>query len=141
MKQKKKRDKKYTPKPCVKPLGIRDAVKFEMPALAALEALGLGHFQETHVYDMLSCVDLVRRTAPDGDPVLAPAQLVVEAIAGIQRHQVESGKPEVSDEDMALLRQHMGRMISYLRGVPNVEIWRASKAANDEFNRLGALRV
>lgn len=138
---KKKRDKRYKPKPCVKPLGIRDALKFEMPALAALEALGLGHFQESHVYDMLSCVDIVRRTAPDGDPVLAPAQLLVEAIAEMQHRKVRTGKPGVSGDEMQLLREHMGKMISYLRGVPNVQIWRASHAAIEEFNRLGALRV
>jgi hypothetical protein len=140
-KPKKKRDKPYREKPCVKPLGIRDVLKFEMPALAALEALGRDHFEERHVYDMLSCVDMVRRIAADGDLILTPARILVDVVKEMQQRKVRTGRAGASGEEMKLLREHMGKMITFLRGVPNVDIWRASKAAIDEFNKLGALRV
>lgn len=141
MKTKKKRDKKYTPKPCVKPLGIRDGQAFEFPAYSALEALGRDHFEEQHVYNLLQYVDLARRLAPDGAAILPVCQLMVEAVAEMQHRQDRTGRPGASGDEMKLLRANVGQVISYVRGFSNAEIWRASQAAIAEFNRLGALKV
>lgn len=141
MKAKKKRDKKYVPKVVAKPLGIRDNLKLEMPALQALEALGREHFVEQHVYDLLSCADLVKRTTPLDDPIRLQAQEVVYAVADIQARNLRNGRPGVTGDEMRVLRENVGKLVAYLRGVPNVEICRASQAALKEFNRHGALRV
>jgi hypothetical protein len=137
----KKPRKKYKQKPCVKPLGIRDEHQLEFPGYAASLALGQGHFEEQHVYDLLSNADLVRRIAPDGHPLLPTAQAMVDAVAGIQERAQRLGKHGVNAEEMRILRDGIGKTMDYLRTVPNVDIWRAAKAASDEFNRLGALRV
>lgn len=137
----KKPRKKYKEKPCVKPLGMRDAQMMEFPGYSASVALGLAHFEEQHVYDLLSNADLVRRIAPDGHPILPTAQAMVEAVASIQERAQRLGKHGVNAEEMKILRDGIGKTMDYLRTVPNVDIWRASKAATEEFNRTGALRV
>lgn len=137
----KKPRKKYKEKPCVKPLGMRNEQQLEFPGYSASLALGQGHFEEQHVYDLLSNADMTRRIAPDGHPVLPFAQAMVEAAASIQERAQRLGKHGVTAEEMRVLREGIGKTMDYLRTVPNVDIWRAAKAATDEFNRCGALRV
>lgn len=137
----KKPRKKYKEKPCVKPLGIRDEHMMEFPGYSASVALGKDHFEEQHVYDLLSNADLVRRIAPAGHPVLPFAQAMVEAAAAIQQRAERTGKHGVTGDEMRILREGLDHTMEYLRTVPNVDIWRASKAAADEFNRTGVLRV
>lgn len=140
-KSKKPRNKQYVPKPVVKPLGIRDNMKYEMPALQALEALGRDHFVEQHVYDLLSPADLVKRIAPAGEAVRGAAQACIDAVAEIQRRNMRTGRPGVSGDDMTTLRANMGQLIAYLRDVSNVKIYRAALDAVQEFDRTGVLRV
>lgn len=137
----KKPRKQYRPKPCVKPLGIRDEAMHELPALQALEALGKDYFSEQHVYDLLSPADLVKRIAKPDEPIRALAQECVFAVADIQARNLRNGRPGVSGDEMTTLRANVGKLVAYLRSVPNVDIWRASKAALDEFDRNGVLRV
>lgn len=141
MKPPKKRTKKYRPKPCVKPLGMRDAHQMEFPGYAASVALGKEHFEEQHVYDLLSNADLTRRIAPGGHPILPVAQAMVEACAAIQRRAAEKGRHGVTGDEMKVLREGVGKTMDYLRSVPNTAIWRAAQAAVDEFDRTGVLRV
>jgi hypothetical protein len=133
--------KPYRPKPVVKPLGIRNAQMLEFPGYAASLALGQGHFEEQHVYDLLSNADLARRIAPNGHPVLEVARQMVEAVAAIQQRAQRSGRHGVSGDELRVLREGIGRTMDYLRTVPNVAIARASLAALAEFNRNGVLRV
>ena len=77
----KKPRKRCIPKPAVLPAGLRQDLAFEMPGFQASEAMGKGHFQEQHVYDLLSNADMARRTAPVGHEILPVAQAMVEAIA------------------------------------------------------------
>lgn len=137
----KKPRKAYLPKPCVLPLGMRKAVSMEMPGYIASLALGQPHFCEQHVYDLLSNADMVRRIAPDGHEILPVAQLMVEAIAAIQERAAAHGKLMVTGDEFRALREGVGRTMDYLRGVPNVAIDRAARAAVAEFNRTGALPV
>lgn len=141
MKQKPKLTKKYSPKPCVLPLGIRNSGAFEFPGYSASLALGQSHLSEQHIYDLLSNADMVRRIAPDGHAILPLAQSMVEAIASIQERSARSGKLGVTGDELRVLREGVGRTMDYLRSVPNVAIDRAARAARDEFDRLGALRV
>jgi hypothetical protein len=133
--------KAHRPKPIVKPLGIRDNLMYEMPALQALEALGRDHFIEQHVYDLLSPADLVKRIAPEGSSVRTAAQVCIDAVAEIQRRNVRNGKPGASGPEMTSLRANVGQLLTYLRGVPNTKIYRAALNAVNEFDRTGVLRV
>lgn len=131
----------YRPKPIVKPLGMRDESKFELPGYIASLALGQPHFCDQHVYDLLSNADMTRRIAPEGHPILPVAQAMVEAIAAIQQRAQERGKLLVTGDELRVLREGVGKTMDYLRTVPNVAIARAAQAALVEFNRSGVLRV
>jgi hypothetical protein len=133
--------KKYAPKPCVLPLNMRRAGAFELPGYVASLALGQPHFAEQHVYDLLSNADMVRRIAPDGHEILKVAQAMVYAIAEIQQRHVATGKLGVTGDEFRVLREGVGRTMDYLRGVSNIAIDRAARAALAEFNKTGVLRV
>lgn len=137
----KKPRKRYVQKPAVLPAGLRKDLAFEMPGFQASEAMGKGHFQEQHVYDLLSNADMTRRTAPDGHEILPVAQAMVEAIAEIQARAQRTGTFGVNGDEMRLLREGIGKTMVFLRSVSNVDIARASLAAIREFNKTGVLRV
>ena len=137
----KKPRKRYSPKPAVLPPGMRRAIAFEMPGFQASEAMGKGHFQEQHVYDLLSNADMARRIAPDGHAILPVAQAMVQAIAEIQARAERIGTFGVNGDEMRVLREGIGKTMVFLRGVSNADIARASMAAITEFNRTGVLRV
>ena len=137
----KKPRKRYIPKLAVLLAGLRQDVAFEMPGFQASEAMGKGHFQEQHVYDLLSDADMARRIAPDGHAILPVAQAMVEAIAEIQARAQRTGTFGVNGDEMRVLREGVGKTMVFLRGVSNVAIARAGLAAVREFNRTGVLRV
>lgn len=137
----KKPRKRYVQKPAVLPAGLRKDIAFEMPGFQASEAMGKGHFQEQHVYDLLSNADMARRTAPDGHEILPVAQAMVEAIAEIQARARRTGTFGVTGDEMRLLREGIGKTMVFLRSVSNIDISRASLAAIREFNKTGVLRV
>ncbi len=137
----KKPRKPYRQKPCVLPLGMRNAVKMEIPGYMASMALGQPHFCEQHVYDLLSNADMVRRIAPDGHPVLPYAQGMVEACAAIQERAQRLGKHGVTGDELHLLRLGVGKTMEFLQTVSNIEIDRAARAALREFDKTGVLRV
>jgi hypothetical protein len=138
---KKPRKKKYTPKPCVLPLGMRKAIEFEMPGFQASVALGMDHLQDQHIYDLLSNADMVRRIAPSGHEVLPIAENMVQAVAEIQARAQRLGRFGVNGDELRVLRDGIGRTMVYLRSVSNAAIDRASRAALAEFDRTGVLRV
>lgn len=138
---KKPRNKKYVPKPCVWPLGMRKAIAFEMPGFQASVALGMDHLAEQHIYDLLSSADMVRRIAPDGHEILPIAEHMVQAVAEIQARALRLGKFGVNGDEMRVLREGIGKTMVYLRSVPNVAISRAAAEALAEFDRTGVLRV
>jgi hypothetical protein len=133
--------KKYVPKPCILPLGMRRAGQMEMPGYAASLALGTDWLVEQHIYDLLSNADMTRRIAPVGHPILATAQGMVEAIAEIQGRHVSTGRLGVTGDDLRVLREGVGRTMDYLRSVSNVSIDRAARSALAEFDKIGVLRV
>jgi hypothetical protein len=136
-----KKRKAYRPKPCVLPLGLRKAVQFEMPGYQASTALGLPHFCEQHVYDLIANADMARRIAPDGHEILPIAEAMVQACASIQERAQRTGKHGVSGDELTVLRDGLARTMDYLRTAPNVSIARAALAADREFCRTGTLRV
>lgn len=137
----KKPRKAYKPKPVVKPLGMRNAHMMEFPGYAASLVLGTDSLESQHIYDILANADMTRRIAPDGHAILAIAQAMVYAIANIRERHQKTGKLGVSGDEFRVLREGIGKTMEYLRSVPNVAIERAARAAVEEFNKTGVLRV
>ncbi|MGK5014982.1 hypothetical protein [Janthinobacterium sp. HLS12-2] len=121
----KKPRKRYIPKPAVLPAGLRKDFAFEIPGFQASEAMGKGHFQELHAYNLLSNADMARRIAPDGHAILPVAQAVVEAIAEIMARAQRTGTFGVNGDEMCALREGVGKTMVFLGDMPNVEIARA----------------
>jgi hypothetical protein len=128
-------------KPCVLPLGMRDAGKFEMPGYQASLALGQDYFCEQHIYDLVSNADMTRRIAKDGDPILPVAEAMVLACAEIQQRAARTGKHGVTGDELRVLREGVAATMDFLRNARNVDIDRAAREALREFNRSGVLRV
>ena len=137
----KPRNKKYRPKPCVLPLGMRKAIEFELPGYQASVAMGMDHLADQHIYDLLSNADMVKRIAPEGDPIRQVAQDMIYAIAEIQERAERVGKLGVTGDEMRILREGIGKTMVYLRGMSNVAIDRAARSALAEFDKTGVLRV
>jgi hypothetical protein len=137
----KKPRKPYKPKLQVWPLGIRSQQRMELPGYLASLALGQEHFAEQHVYDLVGCIDLVRRTAPEGHEILPVAHAMVLACAEIQHRAQRTGKHGVTGDEMRVLRENIGKALDFLRTVPNVAIARAVLASVADFDRTGVLRV
>lgn len=137
----KKPRKAHRLKPCVIPLGMRDAGKFEFPGYQASLALGQNYFCEQHVYDLLSNADMTRRIAKNGDPILPVAEAMVLACREIQERAARTGKHGVTGHELRVLREGIAKTMDFLRRARNVDIARASQAATAEFDRTGVLRV
>lgn len=133
--------KAYKPKPCVLPLGMRKAIEFELPGYQASVAMGMDHLADQHIYDLLSNADMVKRIAPEGDPIRQVAQDMIYAIAEIQERAERVGKLGVTGDEMRILREGIGKTMVYLRGMSNVAIDRAARSALAEFDKTGVLRV
>lgn len=133
--------KAYKPKPCVLPLGMRKAIEFELPGYQASVAMGMDHLADQHIYDLLSNADMVKRIAPEGDPIRQVAQDMIYAIAEVQERAERVGKLGVTGDEMRVLREGIGKTMVYLRGVSNVAIDRAARSALAEFDKTGVLRV
>lgn len=56
--------KRHSKHPTVLPLGIKDKIKTELPALVALSAIGEPWFSGTHQADLLAVALVVRELAP-----------------------------------------------------------------------------
>lgn len=133
--------KQYKPKIVAKPLGMRDAMMFEMPGYAASLVLGTDSLQEQHIYDLLSAADMTRRIAPNGHPVLEVAQPFVEAVAEVQNRAQRTGKLGVTGDELVTLRNGIGKLMAFLRSCSNAKILKAAQEALTEFDKYGCLRV
>lgn len=132
--------KTYKGKPCVKALGMRDNTRMEIPGYQASIALGTDYMSEPHLYDLVAHADMVQRIAKDGE-TLGRAETIMAACKRVMDRASATGKFGVSGDDLVAIRGNIGATMEFLRSVPNVAIWRAAKAAVDEFDRLGGVRL
>jgi hypothetical protein len=132
--------KGYKRKPCVKPLGIRDNALMEIPGLMASTLLGNVCFTDTHLADLISHADMVKRLATDA-AMRRRAEAILDACAAIQAREATAGHYGVAGDELRAIRDNIGATMDFLRSVPNVDIWRAAQAALAEFDRHGGLRI
>lgn len=137
----KKPRKAYKQKACVKPLGIRDNARMEIPGYQASLALGTDYMSEPHLYDLVAHADMVTRIAGPKSEMTGHANKLLRVCANVMARNLSTGKFGVTGDDLTTIRGSIGRTMEYLRSVPNTAIWRASKAAVDEFDKLGGLRM
>ncbi|MCB1886695.1 MAG: hypothetical protein KDH20_03710 [Rhodocyclaceae bacterium] len=94
------------------PLGMKNQVKTELPALIALEAVGQPWFCDDHLTDMMSVAMVCMVLAePEGEIHEAASRLFVEL-----------GKPEL---DADVLRPLLGKTSVWLQRQPNGKVERA----------------
>lgn len=132
--------KAYKQKACVKPLGIKDSARMEIPGYMASQVLGTEHMTEPHLYDLIAHADLVLRISDDVD-MRSKAGKIMDACRAIRDRGEAKGRFGASGDELTAIRSNIGATMEYLRSVPNTSIWRAAKAALDEFERAGALKV
>lgn len=132
--------KPHKQKACVKPLGMRDNQQMEIPGYQASVALGTDYMTESHMYDLVAHGDMVLRIATMPE-MRQRAETIMAACKRIRARSVSAGRFGVTGDDLTAIRANIGATMEYLRGLPNVVIWRAAKAALDEFDSKGALQV
>ncbi|MCB1955036.1 MAG: hypothetical protein KDG55_05135 [Rhodocyclaceae bacterium] len=94
------------------PLGIKNQVKTELPALVALEAVGQPWFCEAHLTDMMSVAMVCMVLAEAGSDIHAAASTLF----------VELGKEQL---DAEVLRPLVGKTSVWLQRQPNGKVERA----------------
>ncbi len=94
------------------PLGIKNQVKTELPALIALEAVGQPWFCEDHLTDMMSVAMVCMVLAGKGSEIHQTASQLF----------IELGKAEL---DAEVLRPLVGKTSVWLQRQPNGRVERA----------------
>lgn len=111
----------------VLPLGIKDRVKTELPALVALMAIGEPWFSEQHQCDLLVVALVVREMAPAES---LQAQCAVE----LQR----LCEQEITGESKVEIALNLAECLPWLQVQPNLRIERAVKAVAERNLALAA---
>lgn len=101
----------------VLPLGMKDRVQTELPALVALTAIGEPWFSGTHQADLLAVALVVRELAP-------PGSLQAQCAAELQR-LCEQPITMANKVEIAL---NLAECLPWLQVQPNSRIQRALKA-------------
>ena len=91
------------------PLGVKNQIKTELPALIALEAVGQEWFTENHLTDLLSLAMVCMVIAEDGSEIHGKATALF----------VELGKDEL---DREALRPLVGVTSLWLQRQPNTKV-------------------
>lgn len=109
------------------PLGIKDRLKTELPALVALTAIGEAWFSEQHQADLLVVALVVRELAPAGT---LEAQCAVE----LQRLCEQT----ITAENKVEIALNLAECLPWLQRQPNTKTERAVKAVADRHLALAA---
>ena len=91
------------------PLGIKDPIKTELPALVALEAIGKPWFTETHLSDLLAIALVSQILAVNGSYIHIVAGELIVALQAPELN-IEEIRPLVIDISAWLQVQDNGRV-------------------------------
>jgi hypothetical protein len=109
-------------KACVKPLGMRDHARTEIPGYQASQALGSDWMTEPHLYDLVAHADMVLRIATTGLECRGRAEAIMAACRSIKARSLSTGRFGVTGDDLTAIRANIGATMEYLRSVPNIAI-------------------
>ena len=91
------------------PLGIKNPIKTELPALVALEAIGKAWFSETHRSDLLAIALVSQILATDGSYIHMVAGELISALQAVEL-KIDEIRPLVIDISAWLQVQDNGRV-------------------------------
>ncbi len=132
--------KPYRPKPVIKPLGIKNTLKLEMPGHIGLLALGRGWLDITHLRDIGSHVCLVERVA-EATRQPEVASLARKAIAIFVRCEdrfERTGRPGTTGDEMIALRDIVSETLPWMTRQSNAVIHRESMALLRDYDKAVA---
>ena len=106
------------------PLGIKNPVKTELPALVALEAIGQPWFGESHRADLLATALVSQRLAVEGSYIHTIAGELI-AVLGADELKIDVVRPLVVDilawlqvQPNARVDEAIGRLLKQQSGKP-----------------------
>lgn len=136
----KKPRKAYRPRPVIKPLGIKNTVKLEMPGHVGLLALGQGWLDITHLRDIGSHVCLVERVADaTGQPDIAnKARKAIAIFVRCEDRFERTGRPGTTGDELKQLREIVTETLPWLTRQSNFVIARESQALLRAFDKAVA---
>jgi hypothetical protein len=91
------------------PLGIKNPIKTELPALVGLEAIGKPWFNETHRSDLLAVALVSQVIAPPGSYIYVIADELIALLQGDDL-KIDEVRPLVMDMSAWLQVQPNGRV-------------------------------
>ncbi|MEO8004878.1 MAG: hypothetical protein ABI771_08230 [Betaproteobacteria bacterium] len=92
------------------PLGIKNPIKTELPALVALEAIGKPWFSETHRSDLLVIALVSQTIAPPGSFIYVIADELIALLQQGAELKIDEVRPLVMDISAWLQVQPNGRV-------------------------------
>jgi hypothetical protein len=92
------------------PLGIKNPIKTELPALVALEAIGKSWFNETHRSDLLVIALISQILAPEGSYIHVVAGELISFLQSGEELKIDEIRPLVIDISAWLQVQPNGRV-------------------------------
>ena len=92
------------------PLGIKNPIKTELPALVGLEAIGKPWFNETHRSDLLAIALVSQVIAPPGSFIYVIADELIALLQGGAELNIDEVRPLVMDMSAWLQVQPNGRV-------------------------------
>jgi len=136
----KKPRKAYRPRDVIKPLGIKNTVKLEMPGHVGLLALGQGWLDITHLRDIGSHVCLVERVAEaTGNADMASkARQAIAIFVRCEERFEKTGRPGTTGGEMITLRDVVSETLPWLTRQSNHHIARESQALLRAFDKAHA---
>lgn len=111
----------------VLPLGIKNRVKTELPALVALTAIGEPWFSEQHQSDLLAVALVARELAPEGS-------LQAQSATELQRLCEQN----ITAEHKVEIALNLAECLPWLQLQPNIRIARALEAVATRYLALAA---
>lgn len=126
----KKPRKPYRPKAVLKPLGVKDGRKLEMPGRVGLIAIGTGWLDINHIIDIGCHAALVVRVARDvGDQDAGDVASQAVKICETCHDRFErTGKAGVTGDELRMLREIVPATMAWIAQQPNQRIYDASQA-------------
>lgn len=120
--------KPYRPKPVLKPLGIKNTLKLEMPGYVGLAALGKDWLDISHLRDIGAHASLVEKVAEaSGEADIAALACAVIAICLKCEDRFErTGRPGTTGDEMREIRHALAVTLPWLSAQPNSMIHRKS---------------
>jgi hypothetical protein len=129
--------KPYRARPVLKPLGIKNHFKLEMPGHVGLLALGKGWLDITHLRDIGAHVALVEKISDViGDACInAMAKGVIEICMRCEDRFERTARPGTTGEEMHTIKAALSVTMPWLAAQPNILIHNCSNELVRAFDR------